>query len=91
MGLSCQDLNAKLALQLNLYVNQGVLINEITPDGPAARAGLKHGDVIVQVGPHRVTGCDEIAALLQGSNPGEDVDVQIVRDQYVARTRVAVR
>ena len=28
MGLSCQDLNAKLASQLNLYVNQGVLIND---------------------------------------------------------------
>lgn len=91
LGLSCQDVNASLASRLGLYVNQGVLVDEATPDGPAARAGLAQGDVITQVGPHRVSTCGQLADLLQSANPGDVLSIQLVRQQYVAYTRVEAR
>jgi putative serine protease PepD len=59
--------------------NGGALVREATAGGPAARAGLRTGDLIVAVGGERIAGPDDVAAAIQDREPGESVDVEVRR------------
>jgi serine protease Do len=54
-GATGQDLSASLAKQLGLERPEGVLINELAPDGPAQKAGIKVGDIIWRLDDQPVT------------------------------------
>ena len=58
----------------------GAVVREITAGGPAARAGLRSGDVIVAVGGERIGEPDDVAAAIEEREPGETVAVEIRRD-----------
>jgi len=79
MGIQMTTVDAVLAAQYNLAVTAGVLIVKITPNSPAAAAGLEPGDVIVQIGWHTVTDVAAFADALMTMNPGEVVAVSIYR------------
>ena len=49
LGAKTQAINGEMARSLGLAAPQGVLVAEVWPDGPAARAGVNRGDVIVSV------------------------------------------
>jgi S1-C subfamily serine protease len=79
LGIQMTSVDAALASQNQLAVTAGVLIVKITPNSPAAVAGLKSGDVIVQIGKHTVTNVAAFADALMTMNPGEVVPVHIYR------------
>ncbi|HEU0131156.1 MAG TPA: trypsin-like peptidase domain-containing protein [Mycobacteriales bacterium] len=56
------------------------VLQAVTPGGPAERAGLRAGDVIVQIGDQRVTGADALIAAVRKHAPGETVTVTYERD-----------
>ena len=60
--------------------NGGAVVREATAGAPAARAGLRAGDVIVAVGGERVAGPDDVAAAIQDRAPGDSVAVELRRD-----------
>jgi len=71
-------------------VDHGVLIAEVIPDSPAARAGLrggsgprgdeKGGDVIVEVAGQPISGTGDITQALDAHAPGDAITVKVVRD-----------
>lgn len=72
LGVSVTPLTPELASQLELPKgSQGLLVNEVDPDGPAADAGLRRGDVIEQVNQQPATTGAELRAALDraGSRP----------------------
>jgi Do/DeqQ family serine protease len=79
IGIEPRDLDAELAQSLNLPVKQGVLVAGVLQDGPASRAGLRPGDVIVGIGgrpvPDRVALFETVAAL----EPKATVRIDTVR------------
>lgn len=79
LGVSVTDVDPTLAAQDNLAVDHGVLIVSTTPNGPAAQAGLKAGDVIVGVGNQAVTDTSSLADALVSKSPGDTVAVQVYR------------
>jgi S1-C subfamily serine protease len=79
LGIQMTNVDAALAAQNQLAVTAGVLIVKITPNSPAAAAGLKPGDVIVQIGKHAVTDVAAFADALMTMNPGEVVAVSLYR------------
>ena len=52
----------------------------VTPGGPAQRAGLRTGDVVVSVDGHAVSEPGDVTDALDGSEPGDSVEVEIERD-----------
>jgi serine protease Do len=49
LGVMIQDLNEEMARALRIALNKGVLVTDVVPDGPAARAGLRRDDVITHI------------------------------------------
>ncbi len=79
LGVSVTTVTPTLAAQDNLTVDHGVLIVNLTPNGPAASAGLQAGDVIVQVDNKPVTDVQSLADALLSKNPGDTVAVTVYR------------
>jgi S1-C subfamily serine protease len=79
LGVSVTSVDANLAAQDNLSVDHGALIASIVPNSAADRAGLRPGDVIIQVGSQAVNDASSLGDALAGKNPGDTVSVTIMR------------
>ncbi len=67
----------------------GVILSDVVPEGAAAKAGLKAGDRIVQVGTIEIRNINDLMFVLQTAKPGTDVKITFVRDgkvQHVTAT-----
>ncbi|PAW67366.1 MAG: peptidase S1 [Opitutia bacterium Tous-C1TDCM] len=80
LGVSTQDLNAALAESLELPNRQGALVAEVQPDSPAAKAGLKNGDVITAVNGQQVEDSHRLSFTVGAFAPGTKLDLTVVRD-----------
>jgi serine protease Do len=80
LGVSIQPLTPELAKSFGLTGTQGALVASVTEDSPAARAGLKEGDVIVTFDGKPVDGPRMLPALVANTPVGRGVPVGIVRD-----------
>jgi serine protease Do len=79
LGVSTQGVNANLAYQLDLPVDQGAYVLATTDGGPAARAGIRDGDVIVSIDGQTVTSADDVGSILDGLAPGQRITVEVAR------------
>jgi S1-C subfamily serine protease len=80
IGLTTQEITPELAKALGLTPNQGAVVVEVAPDSPAAKVGLKRGDVVVAVNRRKVNSTRELIAALKA--PGRVV-LSVVRGDYV--------
>jgi S1-C subfamily serine protease len=80
LGVSIQDVTPELAEYFG--VKSGVLVASVSADSPAAKAGLKAGDVITAIDGKTVsTPAELVKALPTGDGP-HDVDLTVVRDKH---------
>jgi len=77
MGVYIQTLTADLASQLNLNSKQGAIIAGIVPGSPADKAGLKQGDVVLEINKQKVTDAANITDLIQKSKVGSKITLLI--------------
>src|SRR5215813_10981600 len=61
-------------------VENGVKFSDVKPGSPAAKAGLKAGDVLVQFGDHPIKNLYDFTDALRRSKVGDVVDVKVIRD-----------
>jgi serine protease Do len=80
LGLYPQDLDATLAKQFGLRQAGGALISEISPDAPAAHAGLKRGDVILELNGQSISSANELRLRISQTAPGTSVKLGVSRD-----------
>ena len=95
LGIEGADLNSELAKVLNLDVDEGVLVQKVTADGPAASAGLEAGDatvgiegaqvkaggdVITAVDGNQISGMDDLISVVNAKQPGDEVTLTVLRD-----------
>jgi S1-C subfamily serine protease len=100
LGVTSFPLNKDLAAAVNLDVKRGALIQELTPGGPASRAGLRAGkihtdegiilggDIIVEVDGEKVAKPDDVAAAISDNKPGETVEVKFYRDNELQTKQI---
>ena len=84
LGISGDDLTPQLAKYFGVTQGTGVLIAEVTLGGPADKAGLKAGDVIIQVDGQPVKGVQELRHTLNDNFSGDarKVNLTIIRDHH---------
>ncbi|HEY7518127.1 MAG TPA: PDZ domain-containing protein [Methylomirabilota bacterium] len=81
LGVSGQTLDLELARALGAPDPRGVVIVDIRHDGPAARAGIRTGDVITVIDGRRVESASRLARAVGALRPGRTVTVALWRGQ----------
>jgi Do/DeqQ family serine protease len=79
IGVEPRDLTPEMAETFNLPMIEGVLITGVLHNGPAATGGVRPGDVVVQVGPHRVANTAQLLNAVASLKPGEQAEVTLQR------------
>jgi serine protease Do len=79
--VSLQPLTPDLATSFGVKDGKGALVSDVSADSPAARAGLKSGDVIVQFNGKSVEDPSALARAVAVAKPGEGVKLSVVRDR----------
>ena len=80
LGVMIQDVTPSLAKEFKLKNDQGALVGDIVPNGPADKAGLKSGDVIVQFNGHKVVDSRHLKLEVAETPPGDKVPLEILRN-----------
>jgi len=80
LGVVIQNVDETMAQALGLEKPRGVVISETTKGGPAEKAGLKRGDVIIALEGKRVDDTVALRNMVVETKPGTKVDVTILRD-----------
>ena len=81
MGIDPEQVTPELAAQFGLPAEEGVLVTRATPGGPAARAGVRAGDVIVAAGGTEIRTVEDLYAVLREREPGERLVVTVRRGE----------
>jgi serine protease Do len=79
IGVSIRDLDAGDSANVKLEQSGGVLVEDVEEDGPAAKAGIRGGDVIVEFDGERVRSARHFARLVQETPDGRSVKAVVVR------------
>jgi S1-C subfamily serine protease len=91
LGVTTTTVTEQVAQDLNLPVDQGALVQEVVPDGPADNAGLRGGrtaiaqglkvggDLIVKVDGQDIEQSGDVADAILGRNPGDTVTIEYFR------------
>jgi serine protease Do len=80
LGVFSRTLDLGIASDLGIDPDlEGAVVVDVVPESPAADAGLEQGDVIVEVGGNEVSSNSDLTAALTEFDPGQEVDVTVVR------------
>ena len=88
LGVSIQEVNRELAKALKLPTTEGVLVSDVEPGSPAHKAGLKRGDLIVQLNGKPVRSTARLRNLVAAAGAGASARLELFRDGR--RTSLAV-
>ncbi len=80
LGVGIQEVTADLAAKFSIKENDGVLVNDVFENEPAARAGLKPGDIIAKVDGHRVETPAGLSRAVAGLTPGTKIELDVIRN-----------
>src|SRR5690606_37023877 len=80
IGVTVQELTPQLAQSFGLKDARGALVSSVDDGGPAAKGGLKAGDVIVAFDGKPVEGSGELPLLVARTKPGSEVKLKVLRD-----------
>jgi serine protease Do len=81
LGVTVQGINQTLAKSFGMQNTNGALVSSVEPGGPAAKAGVQPGDVIVSVDGQPVADSNSLPAQVAGLAPGSSAKVQVWRDK----------
>ncbi|WP_435532072.1 Do family serine endopeptidase [Roseateles amylovorans] len=80
LGVAVQEVNQGFADSFKLDKPEGALVSNVEEGGPAAKAGLRPGDVILSFKGQAIVGSGDLPALVDQSSPGDKVPMEIWRN-----------
>jgi len=80
IGVGIQDVNASLAQSFGLEKPEGALVSQVEPGGPADKAGVKPGDVILSYNGKALAGSNELPGLVANTKPGTKSTLEVWRN-----------
>jgi serine protease Do len=90
LGIGIQAMNGELAQSFGLEKPLGALVGQVDKDGPASRAGLKPGDVILEFNGQALAQHAELPPLVGDTAPGTTVTLKVWRDKATRNIPVTV-
>lgn len=100
LGVTTYQVSKDIADAVNLPVDQGVLVQEAVPGGPAARAGLKAGrihtdegivlggDILVEIDGDKIRKPEDVSAAIADNKPGDRVEIKYYRGDKLQSKQV---
>ncbi|MBI4534775.1 MAG: PDZ domain-containing protein, partial [Ignavibacteriae bacterium] len=79
IGVSIQDMSARLARSMGLDVNVGALVNDVVEDSPADSAGVHKEDVIVEFDGTKIDDADDLVRAVNKTDPGMSITMVVMR------------
>jgi serine protease Do len=80
LGILPQDVTPTIARQFGVKDSQGALVGEVEANSPAQKAGLKTGDIILDVDDHSVYDANQLRNMISSMQPNANVNLKIWRD-----------
>jgi len=78
-GMRAVDADSPIARRLNIRTERGALVTRVTPDAPAAKAGLRPGDVVVKFGEARIARYADLEAAVRRASLGHTYRFEFYR------------
>ena len=88
IGLALGEITQQIADQLGLPDTRGALALSVPADGPAAKAGIRPGDVLVKLDGDELASPESLLAALRNKSPGQTVTVEYRRGTETQETKV---
>lgn len=80
LAIIVQDISENQASKIGLDTTLGAYVSSVEPDGPAARAGIQPGDVIIEFNDIQVENTTDLRTKIAGTLPGKTVKLTIIRN-----------
>lgn len=80
VGISLQPVTQTVAKAFGLSEARGALVGDVAPDGPAARAGITKGDIILALNGERIAQARDLQSKLSRLPPGATIRLRVFRD-----------
>jgi serine protease Do len=90
LGVSIQDVTPALAKSFGLKETKGALVAKVIPGGPAEKAGLEQGDVIVKFDGQTVAESKDLPRIVASTPVGKTVTVSVIRDGKEVERQVKI-
>jgi S1-C subfamily serine protease len=90
LGVSLGRLTAEIRQALGVAVQQGALVLGVDPQGPAAAAGIRAGDVITAINGQPVESIEGLLGALRGTRPGQQVPLTVARSSDTLSPSVTI-
>jgi serine protease Do len=90
IGVSVGSIAREAVDEFGLKDRKGAVVQSVSPDSAASKAGLEPGDVIIGWGGKPVSSRDELVRMVVGTKPGTTVPVRIMRDRMERTISVTV-
>jgi len=90
IGVFARTITPPLAIAFTLQPDTGVLVEDVLPEGPADKAGLHVGDVILSIDGRPIRNVRELSLQLYEYTIGDSVELEILRDQKKLQVKVSV-
>jgi len=93
LGIAPGEISPDLAEAMELDNHEGVVVQQVVDDTPAAEYGIKQGDVIVRFNEERVVDVQQFMFLVAETRPNTDVSIDVIRggDTQTLTVRLAQR
>jgi serine protease Do len=89
-GLSAQTITREIANYLGMAEASGAIVDQIVPDSPAAQAGLRPGDIILQLQGKKIGNGEEVRDLLKKARIGDHLKITVLRGDQILKGEINV-
>jgi serine protease Do len=90
LGISMNDVTPENASFFNLPDASGAIVSQVTPDSPASRAGLQHGDVLRELNGNKIANGSALQVVVSETTPGTAIELGILRNGKPMTLKVTV-